>query len=145
MGTKISKYFTIEEMTASDYAVRNNIENIPNNQERSNLSILANVILDKIRELVGVTVVSSGFRCKKVNDGIGSGDYSQHPKGEAADLVFPCQDLKFIFDKIKNSTIQYDQLIFEFGRWIHVSYSANPRRECLIAYKENGKTVYKKV
>lgn len=46
-------------------------------------------VLDQIREYVGnAMTITSGYRCKKHNDAVGSTDKSQHRKGTAADITF---------------------------------------------------------
>jgi len=46
------------------------------------------ILLDNIREMIGTPItVTSGYRCKKHNDSVGSNERSQHRKGTAADLV----------------------------------------------------------
>ena len=46
--------------------------------------------------------------------------------------------------KVKQSDLQFDQLIQEFDRWVHVSYTAVGinRRQCLRAIKVDGVTKY---
>ena len=57
--------------------------------------------------------------------------------------MFPIKtQLKKAYLDLVDSKIPYDQVIFEFGRWIHVSWSPNPRRQALVAYMKAGKTVY---
>jgi hypothetical protein len=47
-----------------------------------------------------------------------------------------------LVDKIQSLHLPFDQLIDEFGRWVHVSYTEQPRRKVLKARIEAGKTVY---
>ena len=91
--------------------------------------------LDKVRELLGKHVnVSSGYRCLQVNRRLGSKDTSQHLKGEAVD--FKCElfgNPRAVFEAIKASDIQFDQLILEFNSWVHISFvKEGGRRESLI-------------
>jgi hypothetical protein len=46
---------------------------------------------------------------------------------------------------IRRSAIPYDQLIDEFGKWVHVSYTPTPRRQVLIARYVGGKTIYRQI
>ena len=42
--------------------------------------------------------------------------------------------------------LAFDQLIYEFGKWIHVSWDGkNNRNEVLLSKKVYGKTVYEKL
>jgi hypothetical protein len=47
-----------------------------------------------------------------------------------------------LVDKIQSLHLPFDQLIDEFGRWVHVSHTEQPRRKVLKARIEAGKTVY---
>jgi zinc D-Ala-D-Ala carboxypeptidase len=117
----LTKNFTLEALVHSDYADSHKIENIPTDDVVYNLTALAQDVLQPARDLFGGPInINSGFRCKKVNDGVGSKDTSQHMIGQAADL--DCSDNKKLFNLIKDNLI-YDQLIDEKGlAWVHVSY-----------------------
>ena len=66
------KYFTINELIASDVAKNNNINNIPNQQEKNNLTALVDNILDPLREAYGKPIkVNSGYRCDALNKAVG--------------------------------------------------------------------------
>lgn len=150
---KLSKYFTLEEMTFSEYAIRNGIRNEPTDGEIENLEFLCQDVLDHIREIAGCPVlISSGFRSKTVNKAIGGSENSQHTTGQAADFTIPGlikqgKSLKGIVALIRLSGVQFDQLILEFNSWIHISYRADKenRLQVLEAVKENGKTVYRSI
>ena len=130
------KYFTLKEMTKSDTAIRRRISNIPNEQEKENIYQLVEKILDPLRESYGKPiVVSSGFRCEKLNKAVGGSKTSQHKTGQAADirsLEDTREENKKLFDLIKELNLPFDQLIDEKNfRWIHVSFSKNPRKQIL--------------
>lgn len=131
---KLSKYFDLRELIFSKIAEENGIDNMPDDKTLETLKYTASQ-LDKVRELLGKPVnVSSGYRCLQVNRRLGSKDTSQHLKGEAVD--FKCElfgNPKKVFNKIKESGIQFDQLILEFNSWVHISFvKEGGRRECLI-------------
>ena len=86
--------------------------------------------------------MSSGFRSKQVNRLVGGADASQHTFGEAADITIPGLTNDQIVEAIRKAKLPYDQLIEEFGSWVHVSYGPRNRRQVLRARKVNGKTVY---
>jgi len=121
----LTENFTLEELIYSEWADAHNVENIPTDDVVYNLTALAQDILQPARDLFdGPISINSGFRCKEVNDGVGSKDTSQHMIGQAADL--DCSDNKKLFNLIKDNLI-FDQLISEGGlvtnpKWIHVSY-----------------------
>ena len=126
----LSKNFTYEELTHSATAKRLKINNTPNDEEKGKLKKLAETILQPIREKYGrPIVVTSGFRCVKLNLAVGGVKSSQHCKGEAADIRSvsdSVKDNKELFDlvlqMIKNKEITVGQLIDEYGyNWVHVS------------------------
>ena len=125
------KYFSIDEMLRSATAKKLGIDNIPGDKERIQLERLINEILDPIRiEYGGPIMVTSGFRCKRLNDIVKGSKNSQHMKGEAADLVPVDGDTRRLFDVIrrmmKEGKIKTGQLIWEYGtwtkpKWVHIS------------------------
>ncbi len=128
---KITEHFSIEEFEKSRVAQKNKIDNSVPRELIPALTKLCVFVLEPVRELAGVPVrISSGYRCNALNYAVGSKNTSQHLKCEAADIVYP-GDTRHLFDKIKNSDIIFDQVIYEKkGRleWIHISYRDNPRR-----------------
>ena len=130
----LSKYFSLRELIFSKIAEDNDIDNTPTPEILEKLKYTASQ-LDKVRELLGKPVnISSGYRCLQVNRRLGSKDSSQHLKAEAVD--FKCElfgSPKKVFDAIKASNIQFDQLILEFNSWVHISFvKTGGRRECLV-------------
>ena len=126
------KYFTIAELTKSDTATQQGIDNTPPQDIKEKLLSLIINCLDPIRELYGKPIiVTSGYRCKELNKAVKGADDSQHTKGEAADLV-PASggNLKDLYRAIIQFG-NYDQLIFENGSWAHVSYKSSPRHQIL--------------
>lgn len=128
------KYFTLEELCAT----KTGLTNIPTWQAVENLKALVNNVLDPIREAWGKPIiVTSGFRCKAVNDKVGGVATSQHTKGEAADLdIGTPEQNKELFDFIgfdRKSGIIFDQLLLENnGAWLHISYNINKNREQIL-------------
>jgi hypothetical protein len=145
---RLTKNFTLAELLASQTAVRRQITEqfAPSQEIIDNLKALTEQ-LQKIRDLVGVIHVTSGYRCKRLNRIIGGAAKSQHIKGEAADIVFRGEGgNELLFETIKNSGIEFDQLIDEFDHsWIHVSFKrrGKNRKQVLRAVKNiHGKTIY---
>lgn len=129
---KLSTYFTLSEMIQSGYATRHGIDNTPNAEAMANLRYTAEQ-LDRVRSLLGVPVlVSSGYRCEKVNTAINGSKNSQHLRGQAVDFTAPSfGNPEQIAKSIANSHIPFDQLILEYGAWVHVSFTKNPRGQVL--------------
>ena len=134
-------------MTKSATAARKGIKNDPSIQVCKALTALIEKVLDPLREAYGKPIiVTSGYRCEKLNKAVGGAASSQHVKGEAADIR-SVQDTpeenKKLFDLIVKLGLPFDQLINEYNYdWVHVSFGARHRRQKLKAVKKNGKTTY---
>ena len=141
---KLSEHFTLEELTFSETGTRHNIPNVPDEEQKNNLKWLTSFVLEPLRQqLARPVIVVSGFRNKQINKLVKGAKNSQHTLGQAADIKVPGMPLKQVFDFIQRN-IPFDQLIYEFDSWIHISYAKHSNRsEVLIATKENGKTVYR--
>jgi uncharacterized protein YcbK (DUF882 family) len=135
--TKLTEHFTLEELTHTDHR---EFDNTPNDAEKANLERLA-LFLEQVKEVLGgkAIMVNSAFRCKQVNDAVGSKDSSQHRIGCAADIRVPSMTPDEVVKAVIASGIGYDQLIREFDRWTHISVPSvagdNPRRQSLIIDK----------
>jgi hypothetical protein len=130
------KYFTLRELTRSATADKYNIDNTPNATQQANLEALVAKVLDPLRQSWGkAIIVTSGFRCVKLNSLVGGASASQHTQGMAADIKTTdgrAGNLK-LFKLIQTLKLPFDQLIYEYGDdsgpdWIHVSYSKTQRR-----------------
>ena len=147
---KLSENFTLSEMVKSETALRHGLDNIPGQTEVDNLRLLAEKVLQPVREHYKKGVkVNSGFRHPEVNAAVGGSKTSDHCKGQAADIEIPGVANADLAEWIKDN-LEFDQLIYEFGNdtnpdWVHVSYESTgkQRKQVLRAYKEAGKTKYK--
>lgn len=150
---KFPPHFSLEELTRSQTATRQGIDNEPNDMEKSNLLRLA-WFLESLRSRLRMNhgepmyiIVSSGFRCEELNTAIGGSKTSAHMQGLAADIscpkLTPLELSRFIANHMADEG--FDQVIHEFERWVHVGLSNGlPRYEELTAQKINGRTVYAK-
>lgn len=130
------KYFTIQELTKSATASRRGINNTPDDSVKKNLTLLVEHILDPLREAWGAPIiVTSGYRCGRLNKAVGGAAKSQHLYGQAADIRTVSdrpEDNKKLFDLIRELKLPYDQLIDEYNyNWVHVSYGPRNRRQIL--------------
>ena len=142
---QLSAHFSLEEMTFSEMAVRHGIDNKPNAATRKNLMELCEDVLESVRRLAGGPItVTSGYRSPILNSLIGGAPDSQHKTGEATDINCPLLNPRELFQRIRQSDIPFDQLIDEFGSWVHVSHRSpeNNRRQVLRARKVGGVTKY---
>ena len=139
----LSPNFTLEEMTHSNTAARLNIENKPTVEIIDNLTFLAKE-LENVRILLSAPMlISSGFRCYALNDFLGSKRTSSHTKGLAVDFISPSYgNPRSIVSAIVDADINYDQVILEYDRWVHLSFHPDkPRKEALIIDK-NGTRLF---
>lgn len=142
---KLSKNFSLSEMTFSQTAVRKSIDNTPTPLEQENLEYLCENILQPARNNFGPIIVSSGYRSHDLNEEIGGAPSSQHPTGEAADFkAIGVSNYELAF--WLNFNTKFDQLILEHFTeenphtgWVHCSCSRDiNRKEVLRAYKNIG-------
>ena len=143
MKNQLTKNFCLDELTRSATAIRYGICNEPPVEVISNLQNLCQEVLQPLRDHLGVPVViTSGYRCRRLNRLVGGVPNSQHIAGEAAD--FWVQGFKFQVPGSKpgagsdvdmplmreafawiGKNCVFDQLIWEQGKggsvWIHVS------------------------
>lgn len=87
-NTFLTPHFTLLEFTESATARRHGIANTPPPEAVKNLRSLCTHTLEPLREALGLPVIiTSGFRCKALNDIIAHRSHqSQHLTGQAADF-----------------------------------------------------------
>jgi zinc D-Ala-D-Ala carboxypeptidase len=134
----LSEHFSLEEMTFSETAARQHIDNTPNAEEIEKLRWLAGR-LEEVRDLLGPMHINSGYRCLALNRALGSQDTSQHLKCEAAD----CTSIAGLSPlgmctKVQQSDIAFDQCILEYGSWMHVSFTQGVPRGQMLTIDHNG-------
>ena len=140
---QLSDHFTYEELTHTDHR---EFDNTPNEAELENLKRLA-AFLEEVKTVLGgkPIMVNSAFRCKLVNDAVGSKDTSQHRIGCAADIRVPDMTPDQVVKAVIASGLGYDQVIREFDRWTHISVPSVaghvPRKQALIIDKA-GTRIY---
>ncbi len=136
---QLSDHFTLGELVHSDVASRKGIDNTPDADLIPKLKDVSTHILEPVRlHFDQAFAPTSGFRCLELNRLIGSGDNSQHVKGEAVDFVIPGVD-NFTIAEWVYRNLTFDQLILECYRpgepssgWVHCSFvTDNPRGEVL--------------
>lgn len=146
----LTKNFTLAEMTKSETALRHGIDNTPGEQEISALKVLAEKVLQPIRDHFQKGVkVNSAYRSPEVNSKVGGSRTSDHCRGQACDIEIPgvanAELAQWIVDNL-----EFRQVILEFytpgipdSGWVHVSYvPEDNKKQVLTATKKDGKTVY---
>lgn len=148
---QLSRNFYLDEFTRSEAAARHGIDmRAPvDGRVHSNLLRLCRHVLQPLRDSLGPITILSGYRPSALNRLVGGSANSQHMEGLAADIVVsnrtPLEVARWL-EKYGD----YDQLILEFGEWVHVSVSGRDqpwRHEAITAVKVprawgKPKTVY---
>lgn len=132
----LSPHFTLEEMIASDTAAARGIDNTPSAEVIQNLTKTAQH-METVRAALGHRVISvtSGYRCTTLNVAIGGVPTSAHCLGYAVDFTCPSFGDVFATARfLSNSGILFDQLIYEFRDWVHISFDPRLRMQCLTIF-----------
>lgn len=141
---RLSKNFTLFELTYSDTASKLGFKNLPTQEEIRNLGALAQNVLQPLRDMLGKPItITSGFRNKPLNQKVGGASNSQHLYGQAADIIVLGMEVEDLYNYIKNSNLIYDQLILEQtkkDKWVHISYNKKFNRRQNLIYKNNKYT-----
>lgn len=127
--------FKISELIYSKKAIEHNINNMPDINSLDNMLDLICYCLQPIRDKIKKPmIITSGFRNAEVNKLVNGATNSQHTKGQAADFVIQGMAVEQIINFIKNSGIEYDQLINEYNQWVHISYNKGKNRKQVLKY-----------
>ena len=146
MGTLLSNNFSLEELIASETAKKKKIDNTPSKSIIAKLDKLCKEVLQPIRDKYGHSIIiTSGYRCPKLNSAVGGAKNSQHMLGEAADIKCTATSKAYLFNLIKEmidkKEIKVGQLIWEYGskkepNWIHVSLPYKKVNQILYLYSK---------
>lgn len=144
---RLSKNFTLDEFLISQTAERHGIDMTPPPHVIDNLQRLVGSILQPLRDETGhPIVISSGYRPEELNDKIGGSPTSAHVYGCASDLRIVGYTPLETCELIREMDLPYDQVIHEFGRWVHVGIKPigqEIRRQELTAFRDTyGQTRY---
>lgn len=131
--TRLSKNFTLEELTCSATAFHRGIANDPTDTICYALFYGCQHVLQPARDMLGEPIIiTSGYRCPLLNSVVGGVKNSQHQFGEAADIHVAREEYGQRLFAILKTLPAVDQLLFERaksgGQWLHVSWRfQNPR------------------
>jgi len=148
--------FILKHFLKSNTAEKFNINNAPGidtsptrDQVINNLKQLMENVGDKIFDQYPNMVITSGYRCIKLNEQLGGSSTSEHVFGYAIDFQVPGVSTKDVFNWCYNNLPSWRQLIWEFpekesNSWIHISYqlAGNTNRTTLASNKEEVHNVY---
>lgn len=144
MTQRLSAHFTLSELTFSATAARKGLSNAAPPEIVDQLILTADR-MEKVRELLGGHPIRilSGYRSDAVNKAVGGSKTSAHRTGHAVDFVCPAfgSPARVAAHLAKHLT-GYDQIIEEFGSWVHVGFGPGRRMEKLTARKVGGRTRY---
>jgi zinc D-Ala-D-Ala carboxypeptidase len=143
----LTENITLQELTETqvrEYVFKNHELAAHDIIIKDNLKRLSRELLQPIRdEFQSPIIISSGYRCKEVNEIVGGSPNSDHTRGLAADFKVARVPLEIVMKWIIKSDLVYGQLIYEYGRWIHISLPRNgSQKEVLMAVLENGRSKY---
>jgi arsenate reductase-like glutaredoxin family protein len=79
-------------------------------------------------------IITSGYRSQQINFLAGGALNSQHKEGKAADFIIKGMTPKEIVEIIKNSDIEFDQLINEYDKWVHISFNKGKNRKEVLKF-----------
>ena len=122
-----SDFFTLEELTKSSTAKRLKIDNTPNAEILKNLQYGVDMVLDPLRRIIQKPIIiTSGYRCEKLNKAVGGVSNSWHQQGNAADIhIADEENAREIFEILKTLP-SVDTILFEHSsnsQWIHVQWN----------------------
>ncbi len=124
---QLTEHFSLEELTFSQTAARNGIDNSLPEELRLHIVTLANG-LEEIRAKVLnelPIIVTSGYRCLTLNRIEKGARDSRHMLALAADIHCPSFGTPLdVCRAIAKSGIVTDQIIHEYGQWCHVAFAA---------------------
>jgi len=142
---KLSKHFTLEELTHSSTAAEEGIDNTPDAAGIEKLKLLCEKVLEPIRVQFGPIRVNSGYRSDALNKAIGGALTSQHSFCEAADVSSRHYTPLEIAEWCIANLPAFGQVIRE-PSWTHVSYDMRQpcRNQPLSMDRVNGKPHYSK-
>lgn len=141
---RLSDHFSLAELTVSATAARRGISNVPPPLVIDTLILTADR-MEKVRALLGdkPIIVLSGYRSPAVNAAVGGSKSSAHMTGHAVDFICPRFGTPAqVAAHLAKHLTGFDQLIEEFGDWVHVGFGPGRRGQKLTARKVNGRTVY---
>lgn len=122
------KYFTFAEFSRSDTAKQLGIDNAIPESAKGAIEQLVDKVLDPLRETWGrPLIITSGYRCPKLNSAVGGSKTSHHVKGMAADINAGNKAYnKLLYDLVIALNLPFTQLINENNySWVHISYDPN--------------------
>lgn len=156
MSLNFAPNWPLSRLIHSDTAKAKGIDNTPPDALMENLARLSRALAtieSALKErFPGAKIwIESGYRCPTLNKALGGSSTSSHMEGSAADIKFSGCTITELAQVIKDSVPYFDQIISEFGRWVHLGVRVGEkgrRNQLLTATKvvdpktKKSKTVY---
>lgn len=140
---RLSKNFTLDEFLLSGVAERFGIDMTPPPEIIENIQKLVDTNLQPLRDdVLSPILITSGYRPLELNTRIGGSKTSAHVEGKAVDFTVVRQRPIDTCKLIVAMNLPFDQVIHEFGKWVHLGIADILRGEQLTAYKKDGLTAY---
>lgn len=142
LSQALSASFTLAQLIHSDTAVKRGLDNHPLPQHLPSLRRLA-ALLETIQALLRHPLqITSAYRNPELNRLVGGVPASRHALGLAADVVCPTFGTPLeVARAIASAGVEFDQLIHEYGRWVHVGLAGDqitPRGQLLTICSSDG-------
>ena len=134
----LSEHFSLDEATYSETAIRMHIDNQPDERQLANMKSAAEQ-LEAVRNVTGALRVNSWLRLPDVNLAVGGSKISSHMDGWAIDCSSSAHTPYALCQLVIKTGIKFDQMIHEYGRWMHISFAPEMRQQALTIYKPEGK------
>lgn len=119
----------------SNIAKQYKIDNTPDTASLKCMKELILYCLQPIRDKLGKPmIITSGYRCKQLNDKVKGVSTSQHLRGQAVDFYVNGMTVQEVVDFIKKTGVEFDQLINEYDKWVHISFVKGKNRKQVLKY-----------
>jgi hypothetical protein len=114
--------FALKEFTSSTTASEQGITNNPDPEHIQNLRLLTHHILEPIRRFYRrPVIITSGYRCPKLNEAVGGVDDSWHTYGLAADFHVKGVEPSNVYQSTNQTKLPYQELILYDQQHVHVA------------------------
>lgn len=144
VSERLSASFTVADLTVSETARQRGVSNTPTPEALANLRHTAEQ-LERVRAVLRNAQINivAAYRSPEVTALVGGSPTSDHMLGYSVDFTADAFGTPYeIMQAIMASPelmAEVDQLIYEKGRWVHISF-ASPRREQVLTAYERAET-----
>lgn len=138
LPVQLTDHFSRHEALRSATAEKMGIENVPESGETVAAIQHTAHRMEGVRNILGSApiLVSSWYRCPELNKAVGGVPNSAHQQGFAVDFTCPSFGPPLAVARRVAGRVGFDQLIYEYGRWVHISFVPSMRGEVLTAMSD---------